>query len=593
MCGIVGAIGLKDTKKFLLDGLKELDYRGYDSAGIALLKDDNIECYKAVGAVSNLESLIDTNLTSSLGIGHTRWATHGKPSTINCHPHASMHKLFYIVHNGVIENYASLKSDLINKGFIFKSETDTEVIANQLEDNYFIYRNVIKAIEETMKMLKGSFAVAIITEMHKNHLFVMKRSSPLMIAISNDNFSLVASDASPMIRYTDKFIDLEDEQYGSVSRTSVHLYKDGEEVEYTFTEKSPDLSKRDLMGYPHFMIKEIEEIEKVIRRLKVEYYDHGEFCFDKQLLKDIENSDHIIFVGCGTSYHASLVGARYFEKIGKTASCYIASEWGYYPRYSGNKPFFIFLSQSGETADVIRCLKIIKEKNIKSLVLTNTKGSSLERGCTYSLLLYAGLEVSVASTKAYVAEVTALALLTASLIKNVEVISDLEKCCDVISDIRQNKKDKIMFLAEKLKDEKDIYFLGRGYDYDLSLEASLKLKEISYIHSDAVPGGELKHGPIALMDNNTPVIVTISDPITSHSMRGNVCEVESRGAVVYVVSTASLSKEDDYLIIKDHPSYLSPIVLSSFGFYFAYYVTTYKGFNVDKPRNLAKAVTVE
>lgn len=593
MCGIVGSIGFKNTKDFIIDGLKDLDYRGYDSAGLAFSFGNRIDIYKAVGSVSNLEAVIpELSSNPYMGVGHTRWATHGKPTEINCHPHQSMHGLFTIVCNGVVENYLQLKQQLQSKGFKFISDTDTEVISNLLEDRYFETRNIMRSIEETMAMLTGSFAVVFIAEMDPKHLYFMKRHSPLMIG-RDDNFSLVASDASPMVRYTDKYIDLEDDSYGFISNDDVEIFKKGEKIPFRFTKKSPDVTVKDLNGYPHYMLKEIEEIERVVRRLMVEYYDKGEFLFDHELMKNLTESDHIVFVACGTSYHASLVGARYFDILGKSTSTYIASEFAYYPHFPGRKPFFIFLSQSGETADVIHCMNTIKEHNIPCLVLTNKKGSTLERGCDFSLLLHAGLEVSVASTKAYVAEVAVLALLANAYSNRKEVIRDLEECCVAIIEIDQNLKDKVYQIAEELKHSKDIYFLGRGYDYDMSLEASLKLKEITYIHSEAVAGGELKHGPIALIDQDTPVIVTISDNVTATSMRANIQEVKARGAKVFTFVTEPLAVDTDTIVIKNHKRYLSPVVMSSLAFYFAYYVAVLNNRDVDKPRNLAKSVTVE
>ena len=327
--------------------------------------------------------------------------------------------------------------------------------------------------------------------------------------------------------------------------------------------------------------------------MKNEYCLTDGFNFDAKLIKKIKESDHIIFLGCGTSYHASLVGGRYFEELGIPTASYIASEWAFHPMFPGKKPFVIFISQSGETADLIHCLRIVKERHYESLIITNTKGSTLERACEYSLLLHAGVEVSVASTKAYAAQVVALFLLVAAAFDIKDIDQELLKACLVISHIRKSCKGKIKEIATEIKDKNDIFYLGRGFDYYLSLEASLKLKEISYIHSEAIAGGELKHGPIALIENGTPVIVFITDKVTASSMRGNVEEVKSRGAKVYVISTKELSKEGDAIIMEDYPSYLSSIIASSVAFYLAYFVSLLKGYNVDKPRNLAKSVTVE
>ncbi|MDY4849212.1 MAG: glutamine--fructose-6-phosphate transaminase (isomerizing), partial [Bacilli bacterium] len=552
MCGIVGAIGLKDTRKYLIDGLKTLDYRGYDSAGIALYdENEKLNIFKAAGTVEHLDSLIP-EICAHVGIGHTRWATHGRPSDINSHPHTSFNSHFTIVHNGVIENFLELKEHLLSKGYHFKSDTDTEVIANLLEDNYRKIKKILPAIRLTMKQLEGSYAVAIITDYDEKNIYAMKNSSPLLVGVG-ENYHLLASDATPMITYTNKFIELDDQEIAKIGQEKVTLYNiELDEIDYEYVTKEPENLTKNLNGYPHFMLKEIEECETVVRRLMVNYYDQGAFNIDKNLLREINEADHIVFIGCGTSYHASLVGMRYFEHIGKSASSYIASEWAFYPKIPGKHPFFILISQSGETADLIHCLKILGQHTLHSLIITNTKGSTLERGCTYSMLLNAGLEVAVASTKAYVAQVTALAMLTNALENRHKIVRDLEECCHVINDIKTTYKDKIHDLAIKLKDKKDIFYLGRGYDYDFSLEASLKLKEISYIHSEAIAGGELKHGPIALIENGTPVIVFITDDVTAASMRGNVQEVKARGADVYVISTEQLVKEGDFIVLKDY-----------------------------------------
>lgn len=595
MCGIVGSLGLIETKQYLIEGLKTLDYRGYDSAGIALLNKNEklINVYKYAGSVENLEKNIENSVNGHLGIGHTRWATHGRPSDINSHPHLSMHGLFALVHNGVIENYLELKEELVKKGYKFKSDTDSEVVVNLIENNFLEYKDVLKALNKTIHQIVGSYAIGLIYKDDYKHLYVLKNASPLLIGVGKD-FVLIASDATPMIKRTNKFIELGDKEYGMISLQEVKLFDiHGKAIKINYVSKEPDSCIKDLCGYPHFMLKEIEESETVVRKLLSTYYVDGQFKFEESLINKIKDSDHIIFIACGTSYHASLVGVRYFEHIQKSASSYIASEWAFYPSIPGKKPFVIFISQSGETADLIHCLKIAKERNLSTLVLTNTKGSSLERGCDYSILLLAGLEVSVASTKAYVAQTAALALLANSVEGRYKVDEDLFDCCKIISYIRSECKDKIKAIAKDLKDKKDIFYLGRGYDYFLSMEASLKLKEISYIHSEAIAGGELKHGPIALIDKGTPVFVFVTDKITANSMRSNIEEIKSRGAKVTIVSTKSLSKDGDTIIVDDYPFYLSSIAVSSIAFYFAYYVTVYKGLNVDKPRNLAKSVTVE
>ena len=592
MCGIVGSIGLKNPRAYVQKGLKILDYRGYDSAGIAYYQ-EGIKIFKDVGSVEHLFSIAPVDISTNIIIGHTRWATHGVPSVNNTHPHLSFHKKICLVHNGVIENYKELKKFLAKKGYEFVGETDSEIVSDLLEYFYLKDYDVVSSIRKVMSLLKGSFAISFFTSDDENVLYALKKSSPLVIGIG-EGYNLIASDASPMIELTNNFIELEDNEYGVISSDSVEVFdQEGEVVNKEKIHKDIEQISHDLKGYPHYMLKEIEEIPNVINKLIDQYYQDGKYLFNPELIKDLNESDHIIFVACGTSYHSGLVGGRFFENYGKSASRFIASEWAFHPTYPGEKPFIIMISQSGETADLIHCLKIIKEHNLKNLIITNTGGSTLDRNAMYSLLLHAGIEVSVASTKAYVAQVTLLALLASSLLNDTKTIADLKESINIVNDIRDNYKPIIMKVGDELKDKTDIFYLGRGYDYFLSLEASLKLKEVSYIHSEAIPGGELKHGPIALIEPGTPVIVFITDVVTASSMRGNIEEVKARGATVYTISTEGLSKKEDTIVVKDYAYYLSSVAISSIAFYLAYYVSISKGLNVDKPRNLAKSVTVE
>ena len=592
MCGIVGSIGLKTPRDYIMKGLKILDYRGYDSAGVAFIN-EGLQIYKDVGTVEHLDTIVPQDITTNVMIGHTRWATHGVPSKENTHPHVSFHKKICLVHNGVVENFEEIKSFLLSWGYEFYSQTDSEVVANLLEHFYISNNDIISAIKEVMHMVKGSYAICFFVCDNDQQMYIFKHTSPLVVGIG-ENFSLVASDASPMINLTTKFLELDDNEYGIVTPTEVNVYSTkGTKVKKEFIYKDVESISHDLKGYPHYMLKEIEEIEPVVNKLIGTYFRDEQYQFDPKLLKALKASDHIMFIACGTSYHSSLVGGRYFEQVGISTTKYIASEWAFHPTVPGNKPFIILISQSGETADLIHCLRIIKKKKLKSLIITNTGGSTLDRNCDFSLLLHAGIEVSVASTKAYVAQVTLLALLAGALGKNEIVVQDIRHCLDVVKDIRENYKDKIKAIAEEIKGKTNLFYLGRSFDYYLSLEASLKLKEISYIHSEAIPGGELKHGPIALIEKDTPTIVFITDPETAASMRGNIEEVKSRGAHVYVASTENLSKPGDAIVVKNYAYYLSSIAISSIAFYLAYYVSLAKGLNVDKPRNLAKSVTVE
>ena len=592
MCGIVGSIGLKEPREYTLNSLKILDYRGYDSAGVSYF-DKGIKIYKDVGSVDHLKEIVPNDIKTNVMIGHTRWATHGVPNKENTHPHISFHGSICLVHNGVIENYVEIKKFLSERGYHFYGDTDSEVVANLIDFYYSSNNDILSSIEEAMHSLKGNYAICLFTSDDPSKLYILKNGSPLVIGKGKD-FNLVASDASPMIDFTNDFVELDDFEYGEITKDKITVYsKEGKVVEKTCIHKDIELLSHDLKGYPHYMLKEIEEIVPSVNRIVDTYYKNNEFVFDKNLIKDLKESDHIIFIACGTSYHSSLVGGRYFEHAGKSTSKFIASEWAFHPTFPGEKPFIILISQSGETADLIHCLKIIKEHNLKNLVITNTGGSTLDRNCSYSLLLHAGIEVSVASTKAYVAQVTLLVILASALHDDKKVIADLNHALTIVKDIQANYKPQIMKIANELKDKTNIFYLGRSYDYFLSLEASLKLKEVSYIHSEAVPGGELKHGPIALIEKDTPVIVFITDKVTAASMRGNIEEVKARGAKVYVISTKNLSKESDNIVVDDYEYYLSSVAISSVAFYLAYFVSNAKGLNVDKPRNLAKSVTVE
>ena len=592
MCGIVGSIGLEKPRSYVSKGLKMLDYRGYDSAGVAYF-DHGIKIYKDVGSVEHLFDIVPKNIETNIMIGHTRWATHGAPNKNNTHPHISFHNTICLVHNGVIENYREIKGFLLENGYAFYGETDSEIVANLLDYYYQESKNVAKTIQKTISILKGSYAICFFVNDSKDNLYVFKKGSPLVIGLG-DGFNVVASDASPMVEYATEFIELSDEEYGVICKESVTVFdKHGNRIQKDVIEKDIELISHDLKGYPHYMLKEIEEIPETVNRIIEAYFKDGEFQFDKQLLQDLNESDHIIFIGCGTSYHAGLVGGRYFEKYNKSASRFIASEWAFHPTFPGKNPFIILISQSGETADLIHCLKIIKEQKLKNLIITNTGGSTLDRNCDYSILLRSGIEVSVASTKAYVAQVALFAMLAASLENDKQVVDDLRQSIDVVHDVQNHYKPIIQSVAEEIKDHKNLFYLGRSFDYFLSLEASLKLKEISYIHSEAVPGGELKHGPIALIEEGLPVIVFITDPAIAPSMRGNIEEVKSRGAKVYVIATEALAKDGDTIIVKNYAYYLSSVAIASIAFYLAYYVALAKGLNVDKPRNLAKSVTVE
>ncbi|NMV82315.1 MAG: glutamine--fructose-6-phosphate transaminase (isomerizing) [Erysipelotrichia bacterium] len=591
MCGIVGGVSPKPIRNYLINGLKTIEYRGYDSAGIAVFKNRETKVYKVRGRVDDLDKSLP-EINSLVGIGHTRWATHGEPSVINAHPHTSHHGLFSIVHNGVIENFRLLKSSLIEKGYVFKSETDTEVIANLLEEEFSKAQDPLQAISLSIKQLKGSYALAIMFLHHPDKVYFAKNRSPLLIGHAKEG-NYLASDYLPMLKIAKDFVTISDYQYGYISLDDIKLFnQDGTSVKIIYHATDIKAESLDLNGYDHYMLKEIEEADNCIRLLLDNYYDGQSFLFDKAMLKEIEEAENIIFLACGTSYHASLLGVKYFRKIGKKAEAYIASEWAFYPYIPSSKTIYIFVSQSGETADLIHCMSIVKNSGGSIITITNTQGSTLSRLANHTVLLYAGVEVAVASTKAYVAQVALLALLGGALKSDLTIIKDLEEVIAAQREIMKNHQS-IIEIADFVASKKDVYFLGRGYDYDLALEYSLKLKETSYIHSEAFPGGELKHGPIALIEKDTPVIGLISDLKTAEPMRSNLHEVAARGARLITISSKSVSHRDDSFVVQNVPLYLSPLVKVVFGQYLSYYVALKRGVNIDKPRNLAKSVTVE
>ncbi|MBM3909838.1 MAG: glutamine--fructose-6-phosphate transaminase (isomerizing) [Firmicutes bacterium] len=595
MCGIVGSVGETKLRDYLLHGLKSLEYRGYDSAGTAFLTKEKIEVFRLPGRIDDLNQLVPAKMHGAAGIGHTRWATHGEPNFVNSHPHCSQQGYFTIVHNGVIDNFRSLKKKLQNQGCKFQSETDTEVIANLMEMHYLkaATKNPLDAIKKTLEDLEGSYALAILFKMDDTKVYFAKLHSPLVIG-KGKNTNYLASDYVPMLDYATSYYILDDYQYGYISQKEVvvkHL-DPNEEKPLVFHQTDLKVTDIGLNGYPHYMLKEIEESPEVIKRLMDNYVDGNQFVFDDVLIQKIQEADQIIFLACGTSYHAALVGRRYFESIGKTSRVYIASEFAYYPEVKGKHPLFIFISQSGETADLIRCVKIIQQQGSPIVTITNTKGSSLDRASDFTLLLYAGMEIAVASTKAYIAQVALLAILRAALIGNTEIITDLIEVEKAMKGLIGAKLE-IKAIAEAIAKEPNVFFLGRGLDYDVALEASLKLKEITYIHSEGLPGGELKHGPIALIKKNVPVIAFVSDQITSTAIRSNLQEVLARGAKVYVVSNQALAKEEDDFVTSNTKTYLSPLTKAIVGQYLSYYTALSLGRDIDKPRNLAKSVTVE
>ncbi len=591
MCGIVGFFGNKNAKEVILSGLYKLEYRGYDSAGMALLNNNQVEVFKTKGRVKELENITTLN-KSNFGIGHTRWATHGEPNYVNSHPHFSESKRFIIVHNGVIENSVELKIETLNH-YKFESQTDTEVIANLIE-HFSKKMSVEKAIRKTMATVEGSYALIIIDTEDLSKMYIAKNKTPLLIGKGKDGIT-IASDLMALVGYATHYISLEDQTFGIITNNDFELFdiigvdKDKDLKEITL--KDEDVSKGDA---EHFMIKEIEEQPTVVRNLISKYFDGDQINIDPKLIKQMKEADKINLVACGTSMYACYMAKYYFEKLANIPSeVFCASELVYSTPLITKKPFFVFMSQSGETADSIAVMKKCKDNKYPMLAITNSIESSMYNLANYHMHIHAGKEIAVASTKAYIAQIITTAILAKELSgKQTSLKQNLNNIALVMDKLISNKS-VYKNLASKVSDSKSAFYLGRGIDYWLSLEAALKLKEISYIHTEAYPSGELKHGPIALISEGTPVIAIITQEGTNMITRSNLAETQARGAKTFVISMQSLSNNSDDVIIPNVAHYLTPLVSAIVVQYISYYCAILNGNDVDKPRNLAKSVTVE
>ncbi len=595
MCGIVGYIGNEDVKETILKGLERLEYRGYDSAGIALLDGDEVKVFKDKGRIAHLRDIINYDVKSTVGIGHTRWATHGKPNKINSHPHQSSCRRFTIVHNGIIENEEFLKNKYL-ENIEFESETDTEIIAQLLNKFTEEGEDVSLAIRHLMSEIEGSYALAILDQNDKEKIYAAKNKSPLLVGKGN-NFNMVGSDAMAMINHTNQFYELNDGEYVEISKNNVEIFNiygvKSTRDTYTAEMDSDDIEKGT---YPHYMLKEIDEQPFVIRRIIAEYQgENGNLKIDENIIEEINRSDRIYIIACGTSYHAGLVGKYYFENISdKPAEVHVSSEFVYNTPILSDKPLFVFISQSGETADSRAVLVKVKEMGYPTLTITNVKGSTLYRETDYQLLLHAGPEIAVASTKAYTAQIAVLALLASKYSnKNIDIIKELSIAVTVMEALCDSK-DVYKTLAEKhLKDSRNCFYIGRHLDYYLCMEAALKLKEISYIQTEGFAAGELKHGTIALIEEDTPVIALITQERVNLNTRSNIKEVSARGASVITISRKSISSKNDQIVIGDLNELLTPLAAAVPVQLLAYYAALDRGCDIDKPRNLAKSVTVE
>ena len=612
MCGIVGYIGTKKASPILINGLLRLEYRGYDSAGIATIEKDGISVMKDKGRVKNLYNLkgID-DLEGTIGIAHTRWATHGKPSKENSHPHIDNSKTFSVVHNGIIENYHELRTFLTDNGYTFYSQTDTEVIPNLI--HYYYSKDekndelkFLRAVRNACKDLKGSFAIEVICKEYPDNMIVVRKDSPLVIG-KGDNENYIASDIPAILSFTRDFYLLNDLEFVLLSRNDAKFYDiDLKPIDKKTKVIEWNASSAEKDGYDDYMLKEIYEQPTAIRETigskltengKCEFED---LTFTKEYLQSINK---IYIVACGTAMHAGLAGKNALEKLCKIPTeVDIASEFRYRDPIIDEKTLCIFISQSGETADTIAALKLSREKGAKTLAISNVIGSSITREADYSIYTHAGPEIAVASTKAYTSQVVLLILLSiyfAELleIKNEDIANLKKEVLELPKKIEETLKTSeiVKEFSKKVYQEKDMFFLGRGIDETVAKEGALKLKEISYIHAESYAAGELKHGPIALIENDVTVIGIMTDPKLVEKTISNIQEVVTRGAKTLIVTNQDIDdKRFDMVIRIPHTNtFVSPILSIIPLQLFSYYISKEKGLDVDKPRNLAKSVTVE
>lgn len=600
MCGIVGYIGNQDAKEILLKGLEKLEYRGYDSAGIALSNGEGVRVFKEKGRIADLRSIVDEDVFAPAGIGHTRWATHGVPSRLNAHPHKSASERFTIVHNGVIENYDLLKKEYL-ADVTLKSDTDTEVVVQLIEHFVEAGSDVKAAFVQTLKLLKGSYAFALLDEQNKDMIYVAKNKSPLLIGLG-ESFNVIASDAMAMLQVTDQYVELVDKEIVIVTKDGVTIETlEGEIISREAYTAELDASDIEKGTYPHYMLKEMDEQPVAIRKIIQEYQDKdGKLTIDPAIVAAVNAADRLYVVAAGTSYHAGLLGKQFIEKLAKIpVEVHVASEFGYNMPLLSEKPLFIFITQSGETADSRAVLVQVKEMGYPTLTITNVPGSTLSREADHTLLLYAGPEIAVASTKAYTSQMAVLSILAEVTAKSkgynvdLDLIHELGIIANAMEVIFEDKEELETIAKEYLETSRNAFFIGRGIDYYVGLEGALKLKEISYIQAEGFAGGELKHGTIALIEDGTPIIALATQESVNLSIRGNVKEVVARGANPCIISMKGLEMDGDRYIIPAVHDLLTPLISVVPLQLIAYYAALHRGCDVDKPRNLAKSVTVE
>ena len=588
MCGIVGYIGKKKALPIILNGLKFLEYRGYDSAGVAFVQNNSVKMLKAVGKIKSLEDLIDYETDTYIGIGHTRWATHGIPSLANSHPH-QINK-FTVVHNGIIENYKELKEKLSKKGLKFNSDTDTEVIPALLEYHYQTEKNILKCLNKTIKELDGSFALGIICEDDLEHLYAARKGSSLILA-RNEAGSFISSDISAILKYTNEYIILEDDEIAEISENDIEVYnKSLKQIlkENNIFEGTADDAM--LNGYEHYMLKEIHEEPKVFLDTLNYYVENNEF---KNTMPDLKKYEHIHIVACGSAYYVGCIGKNLLEEYANIpVTVEVASEYRYKKIFYDKNTLVIVISQSGETADSLAALRKAKEDGIDTLAIVNAVGSSIAREATYTLYVKAGPEIAVATTKAFLAQVTLLSLLTVKMSGNNDLLKYFANLENYIEEVIN--RDYLEY-AKDIYESNSTFFIGRLIDYSLCLEGSLKLKEISYINAVAFQAGELKHGTISLISDGVPVISICTDEKIESKTISNIKEVKARNAYVLYITNNDITDDfyDKKIVLPKLHNLVMPIVTVIPLQLIAYHVAKLRGCDIDKPRNLAKSVTVE
>ncbi|MCQ2962634.1 MULTISPECIES: glutamine--fructose-6-phosphate transaminase (isomerizing) [Streptococcus] len=604
MCGIVGVVGNKNATDILMQGLEKLEYRGYDSAGIYVTNGSNQgRLIKSVGRIADLRAKIGIDMAGYTGIGHTRWATHGQPTESNAHPHTSETGRFVLVHNGVIENYLQIKETHLSNHHL-KGETDTEIAVHLVGEFVEQGLSVLEAFKKTLNIIEGSYAFALVDAEDSDTIYVAKNKSPLLIGLG-DGYNMVCSDAMAMIRETSEFMEIHDKELVVLTKDSVSVMDyDGNAVERDSYTAELDLSDIGKGTYPYYMLKEIDEQPTVMRKLITAYTDdNNNITVDPEIIKAVQEADRIYILAAGTSYHAGFASKSFLETLTDTpVELGIASEWGYNMPLLSKKPLFVMISQSGETADSRQVLVKANQMGIPSLTITNVPGSTLSREATYTMLLHAGPEIAVASTKAYTAQIATLAILAKAVgdangnkaAAEFDLVHELSIVAQSI-EASLSEKDTIAKKAEALlKETRNAFYIGRGSDYYVAMEASLKLKEISYIQCEGFAAGELKHGTISLIEDGVPVIALISsNPILASHTRGNIQEVAARGASVLTIVDESQARQGDDIIVTTVHPFLSAIAMVVPTQLIAYYATLQRGLDVDKPRNLAKSVTVE